>query len=406
MKIKFYKLNIGEILILIALFLFIFNEVLTKYISTIFSYIDDFTLILILIYYGINTIKKKTNTFSHKYEIRILILFIVLYVIGILGNVLSKFQGNSFAIVVDMLSWMKFFISYIFLINTIKKDKAKVYYEYIVKVGKLIIALSFILEMFNLTTDFRLVEGYEKFGIKAFSFFGHPSFASSILAGFISALLVEPKKNKIWILLGLVLIAATLRTKAFAFVALVVYALIFFRKKINILKIIMIFLLVIFIGGSQIQYYFLDINASRARALRTSIEIANDYAPIGSGFATFGTPMSGKYYSQAYYIYGLSERWGFMPDHFGYISDGGWATIIAQFGYLGTIIFGIIILFLILSIRDRIKGKKENLIPYIALIGYLLISSTNEIAFSSSYAVFYGILLTVIMLKQQNEEEK
>ena len=80
--------------------------------------------------------------------------------------------------------------------------------------------------------------------------------------------------------------------------------------------------------------------------------------------------------------------------------------MIGQFGYLGTIVFCIIIIFLILSLKERIKQNTSNLLPHIALIGYLLISSTNEVAFSSSYAIFYAIILAVIILKQQNKEEK
>lgn len=407
MKLKFFKLNIIEIIMLITLFIFVFNESLTKYVSPIFSYIDDFIIIFIYIFYLINLIKKKGKIKFSKYEVKIFIAYIFLYVVGVLGNSLSKFQDNIFAILIDMLSWTKFFIAYILLVNIIKKDRVKTYYDYIAKMGKLIIVLGLILETLNLTTDLKLVDGYEKFGIKAFAFFGHPSFTSSIIAGFVALLLIEPKKNIKWILLGLVLMATTLRTKAIAFVCLIIYSLIFLRKNINLLKTIMIFLIVLVVGWSQIQYYFLNPNASRARALNASIEIANDYAPIGSGFATFGTIMSGQYYSKAYYEYGLSERWGFMPEHYGYISDGGWATMIGQFGYLGTIIFCIIILFLILSVKERIKlNKRNNILPYIALIGYLLISSTNEVAFSSSYAIFYAIILAIIILKQQNKEEK
>lgn len=144
---------------------------------------------------------------------------------------------------------------------------------------------------------------------------------------------------------------------------------------------------------------FLDETASRARALKASIQIANDYFPTGSGFASFGTTMSGRYYSKAYEVYGLSERWGFTEEHYGYVSDGGWATIIGQFGYIGTIIFLCMILFFILSIRDRLYGKTRYIVPYIALIGYIFISSTNETAFSSNYAVFYAILLAITVLK-------
>lgn len=405
MNIKFYKLNISEIFLGILLFLFIFNEILTQHISSFFSYIDDFAIVLIILFFIIKIIRQKGKIELEKNEIRILILYMLIYSLGIFGNFISKFQDESVAIIIDMLSWIKFFIGYVCLVNLIKKDKVNNYYDCLIKIGKVIIVIGIVLEILNLTTDIQLVDGYEKYGIKAFSLGGHPSFASAIFAGFTVLLLMEPKKNKFWIVLSMVLVAATLRAKGIAFVCLVVYALFFFRKNISNLKIIMVGLLVIMVGWNQIEYYFFNENASRARALNTSIEIANDYLPIGSGFATFGTIMSGKYYSDAYEKYGLSERWGFTKENYGYISDGGWATIIGQFGYVGVVLFIGVIIFLILSLKNRI-GNCKNIVPYISIILYMLISSTNETAFSSNFAVFYAILLSIIVLKQTEERKE
>lgn len=401
---KCYKLNVSQILWGGLLFLFIFNEILTQHISSFFSYIDDIAIVLIILFFIIKIIRQKGKIELEKNEIRILFLYIVIYCLGILGNFISKFQDKSIAIIIDMLSWTKFFIGYICLVNLIKKDKVNNYYDCLIKIGKLIVIIGIVLEILNLLTDIQLVDGYEKYGIKAFSLGGHPSFTSAIFAGFTVLFLVEPKKNKFWIALSMILVTATLRSKGIAFVCLVIYALIFLRKNISVLKIITVGVLAVIVGWNQIQYYFFNENASRARALNTSIEIANDYLPVGSGFATFGTIMSGKYYSDAYEKYGLSERWGFTRENYGYISDGGWATIIGQFGYLGAVLFVCVIIFLILSLKNRI-GSCKNMIPYISIIMYMLISSTNETAFSSNFAVFYAILLSIIVLMQSERKE-
>lgn len=405
MKVRYYKLNIREIIILVLLLLFMFNgAIINTY--PIFAYIDDFAIIAIILATIIKIIKDKGKLRLEKNEKNILLCYILIYMLGILGNISSQFQNNKIAILLDMLSWTKFFIAYICLVNIINPKRVDAYYDYLIKIGKILIIIGVILEILNLFTDIKLVDGYEKYGLKAFSLGGHPAFTSAILAGFTSILLVEPKRNKIWIIFGLLLAAATLRSKAIAYVCLVIYALIFLRKNINIIKILMLGILVIAVGWTQIQYYFLNENATRARALNISLKIATDYFPTGSGFASFGTNMSGKYYSKAYEKYGLSERWGFTEENYSYVSDGGWATIIAQFGYIGTIIFLCMLIFLILSIKDRVYGKNNYIVPYIALIGYVLISSTNETAFSSNYAVFYGILLAIIALKTINKGRK
>lgn len=256
MKIRYYKLNIKEIVAIVLLFLFVFNEFLTEYVSSIFSYIDDCAIIVIIIAVIIQIVKYRGKLTMDKYEIYVLACYVLIYIIGICGDISSQFQNNKLAILLDMLAWTKFFIAYICLVNIIKPEKVNVYYDYLVKVGKIIIIIGLILEILNLFTDIQLVEGHEKYGLKAFALGGHPAFTSAILAGFTSIFLVEPKKNKIWIVLELLLVAATLRAKALAYVCLVIYALIFLRKNINFTKILILGILILVVGWTQIQYYF------------------------------------------------------------------------------------------------------------------------------------------------------
>lgn len=408
MKNKYKKPKLIDISLMLILFLFVFNGFFTKYISGVFSYIEDIAMIVMILIFMIQIIRKRGKIYLEKYEKVILVSYVLIYILGIIGNIVSEFQESKFAILVDILSWTKFFIAYIGLVNIIKKDTADKYYLYLVSFAKLIIVIGLVLELLNLTTNIELADKlYARFGIGAFSLFSHPAFTSSIFAGLTSILLVEPKKNKVWIFFGLILTAATLRAKSIAFVCLIIYSLIFLRNNKNVLlKVLILGMLVVIVGWSQIQSYFLDPTASRARVLNTSIEIANDYFPTGSGFATFGTMISGQYYSKAYDEYGLNDRWGFREDAYSFVADGGWATIIGEFGYIGTILFIVILICLILSIKERTYETKVQVLPYISLIGYLLISSTNEAAFNSNYALLYAIILAVIVKKQQSDSKE
>lgn len=403
---KFDKAKVLDFTLIIILFFFVFNVVLTRYVSPYFSYIEDGMILVLICIFIVNCIKKRGKIRLEKHEKIIIISYFFIYILGILGNIISGFQSNIFAIMVDMLSWTKFFIGYIGLVNIIKKERAERLYVYLLNLAKFVVIIGLVLEILNLTTSLELAQKtYAKFGIKAFSLFGHPAFASSIFAGFTALFLLEPKKNKLWIILSLILVAATLRSKSFAFVCLIIYSVLFLRKNINALKILSAIVLIVVVGWSQIQNYFLNINGSRARVLNTSVQIANDYFPIGTGFATFGTMISGQYYSEAYNEYGLNDRWGFREDAYSFVADGGWATMIGQFGYIGTMLFVVMLICLLLSIKRRSNGKNTQLLPYIALIGYLLISSTNEAAFNSNYAVLYAIILAVLVKKQQIRRE-
>lgn len=400
------KTKFIDIVLMIILFLFVFNAPLSEHINSAFSYIDDVTMVILILIFGILIIRKKGKVFIGQHEKIILISFGLMYVLGLIGNIISEFQNNLFAILVDMLSWTKFFIAYVGLVNILKEHTANKYYGYLKKFSKFMIIIGIILEILNLTTDIELTLPWlGRYGIKAFALFSHPTFASAIFVGLTSILLVEPKKNAIWILLGLILIGATLRTKSIAFIGMIIYSLLFFRKKINIFKVVIIGVLVVIVGYSQIQFYFLDFEAPRAKLLSTSIKIANEYFPTGSGFATFGTTMSGKFYSKAYEKYGLNNNRGLTEDSYSYIGDGGWASIIGEFGYIGTALFLLMIVCVILSIKSRIYQSGVQFLPYISLLGYLLISSTNETAFNSNYTVLYAIILAIIVKKQQKDTD-
>ena len=292
MKDNYIKPKLIDLVLMLILFLFVFNGALSKYISGVFSYIEDFAIIIMLVIFIIQIIRKNGKICLEKHEKAILISYIIIYVLGITGNIVSELQVSTFAILVDILSWTKFFIAYIGLVNIIKKDTADRYYLYFVNFTKFLIVLGLILEILNLTINLELADkAYDRFGIRVFSLFAHPAFTSSIFAGLTSILLFEPKKNKLWIFLGLLLTGATLRAKSIAFICLIIYSLIFLRNNRNVLlKVLILGIFVGIIGWSQIQSYFLDATASRARVLNTSIEIANDYFPTGSGFATFGPP--------------------------------------------------------------------------------------------------------------------
>ncbi len=77
----------------------------------------------------------------------------------------------------------------------------------------------------------------------------------------------------------------------------------------------------------------------RILAYKTSIQIAKDYFPIGSGPATFASRGSMENYSPIYVKYGLADVWGFGefdPVHF--YNDTYWAQIVGQYGVIGVLL--------------------------------------------------------------------
>lgn len=281
MKIKIYKMKISEFIICILLLMVIFSEILSKYISNIFSYCDELFVIFVLI---LSIIKLCLHSHSdlNDNERNIVILYIVLSIIGIIGNNNTNYQKVKFAIIIDWIGWLKFFAMYVGCMFIIKKENANKYYNIMLQNIKIILVFFTILEILSILKVINLSPGYVRFGIQSFSIFGHPSAASSILAAFIGFLLFDYDKNKKWVYIALILSFATFRFKAIVFCLVVLYTKLFLGRKISFFKVIFIISIAIIIAWPQIKFYFLEPTASRARALNVSIKIANDNIPLGS----------------------------------------------------------------------------------------------------------------------------
>lgn len=403
MKIKIFKLNLFEILICILLVFTIMSEMLSTEVNDIFSYSDEIFVIVVIIAGIIKSFSKVP-----KWKIQELIIFVILliiYIIGIVGNKISNIQENTFAISIDMLNWIKFWGTYLFLQSIIKKEKISKYYELFVSLIKILLVVSLILELLNILDINVLTNKYDRFGLHSFCFIdGHPSAASSVFAVCICVLLYNYKKNKKWIMIAIAMEILTFRFKAIAFVIALIIEIVIMRRRVSITKIVFISGILIAVAWQPIKYYFLDSTASRAVALSTSIKIAKEYNPIGLGFATFGTSPSGKFYSNAYKIYGLSHRWGFTEDNYSYIGDGGWASIIGQFGFWGTILFFSMIILLYFAIKSRCFNKTK--IYILGLLTYMLIASTNEVFFCSAYSILFSMALVILIKKEEYENNE
>lgn len=399
---KLEKLN--TILIICLLVLTIFSTPLKSLLNINFNYSDELLTIYILCICIYKFIKKELVL--SKNDMFIIFLLVLIDLIGLIGNIVSKYQTSLFAILVDVLGWQKLVVTYIGFKDLINKSKVEKYYEIINIISKIIIILGCIFEVLNLFNIVVLAPEHKRFGINAFSIMGHPSMSCAIFAFIICWMLREPQKNMLWIIISLLLEIATLRTKAFAFCGAVILCYIFSRdNKKLVAKLICLGSVMLLIAMSSIKFYFLDPNASRAKALNVSIKIANSMFPVGSGFGTYGSKMAGEYYSSVYEKYELSNIYGFTENNSSFIGDGGWATIIGQFGYIGTALFVIILCLIVKNVINK-HTEIQKLVPFICIMIYFLISSTNEPAINNSYIVFLGLFASMLEIENSNRIEE
>ena len=384
-------------LFIIIIYFLLFQNFIQNYIG-IFRYFDEilaiFSIPIIVFYF----LSKKEKTIK-KYDLFITVFLMIIGIIGVYSSLKYKYQPIKI-VLSDRLLFYKFFLIY-YLFNIFNKngflDRRN---DDIVKHIKFIIVFFFIFTILNYI--FKLFPSNYRYGIMVNRlFFEQPTNLVATSVFLLTALIYFEKKIdlKYIIIIGIV-IASTLRMKAFIF--LLVFSIITiyvekFNKKVNFSKILIIALICLCIAFEQIQYYFLGENdIARTVLLNTSIEIANDYFPLGTGFATFGSHFSATSYSPIYTIYGIQNVHGLTKENSFFISDSFWPMILGQFGFIGFALYFICIILILFKIQKSYSEQnKYAYISKLSVLAYLMISSTSESAFVNPMAILLAIMLAI-----------
>jgi hypothetical protein len=149
---------------------------------------------------------------------------------------------------------------------------------------------------------------------------------------------------------------------------------------------------------------------SRAVLLVKSIEIGNDFFPFGTGFGTYASYFSGKYYSWVYELYGIDKVFGITKSNPMFIADQFWPMVLGQFGYPGLIAYILILYKFIMLFLKLLKEKASALLSQrmlVALLGLflLIIDSSSDAIFTQDRAVVIFILMALIVNVQTNKSE-
>ena len=139
--------------------------------------------------------------------------------------------------------------------------------------------------------------------------------------------------------------------------------------------------------------------------MQDSLTIAGQLFPLGSGFATFGTYMSGEYYSPLYYEYGLNTVWGLWPSNPTFVSDSFWPAILAQFGFIGLVVLVYLLVETGKSIAGDAGAKGIRFAAFGTVPIYLLIPEhVPDASFFNFYGPFYALTIAAIVSHDKHEE--
>lgn len=212
-------------------------------------------------------------------------------------------------------------------------------------------------------------------------------------------------KDMIMIWCALSLAVFTLRAKAIAAtIAIVVMYITLFAVK-RYAKIIGLLggaAAAIMVGWNQFSFYFGAAAQARgdfirAKLLRDSISLAKQFFPLGTGYGTFGSNVAAEYYSPLYIAMGYSRIAGGSKEDNSYLKDSFWPIIIAQFGWIGLLLFAYFLVGLVRKVFELYKINRYLFWAGISVIIYEVIASIAESAFFHPVAIPLFCVLGLII---------
>lgn len=366
--------------------------------ATGFTYIDE-AMTLFLLAAATKAAMGKTRSVSLGFRALAAILLMLSVVsMGLLSNAVWGVQTKPAPILIDLFTCVKFPIALISAC-VVFAEPGPVFFRTVETEAKIVAAVLLVLGVANLFFDFGMGTD-PRYGLRAsfMAVFGHPTYLVFACVGLSVILLTNWRWNLPWILMVLAVTSLSLRSKGLVYAALVIALLVLFyrRNKLSVFHIAICVALAFLIAYDQFEAYFQTDGYARTELLRTSFEIAHDFAPLGSGLATYGSAVTAEpqYYSPLYYQYGLSTVWGLTPDRTAFLSDAFWPTVLGQFGWVGLVLYAGMIAALF-SFAYHLTSKTR--LAALCCFLYLLISSTSESAFFNPQSVYLAVCLSLAM---------
>lgn len=360
-----------------------------------FRHVDELIVIIFLMYVFINI------SFLQKRKGKLLLAWGIFITLGLVSSIAFGYQDIYAAFIDGVLIINKFvigyFTAYIYVLCGKRTISERVY-----KAAKFITVILFLLAVH----DFILPPFFEKADFRYFVYsiklmFPH---ATYLAATGITLLIYFGYKNYknsnfVYMFMSGFLAMATLRGKAVGFV--LVYWLIYlfvyvFKARHYLFTIASGGIAALLIGMNQIQgYFFTKAYSPRLILLKDSISLAIKHFPFGTGYGTFGSSMAAEHYSVLYTQLGYEDYWGMGSKSNMFLTDGFWPVIIAQFGFLGLMVFVFVVCYFFKQSIRIIKINKNAGFAMLLIMIDMMINSLAETAFFNPTALMLFVLFGV-----------
>lgn len=384
------------VFVIMFYFLVILGNIIDQYVSFL-SWADEFFAILLLVSY-IGKFKKLDI-----YDRKILKLLFLFFIVGLIPTFLYRIQTDNIVLIKDVVLFSKFFVGITlskFIINDRKKNALV---KAVKKPTKILIIIIFICGILNIFVDLHM-GGEIRHGLRCFQFYyTHYTFLVASTIFMLSIMLYKNSFYNKYSIMCLLILLFTLRSKAIVFVLIYVVLSIYKKKNINLnfRNCIALGMVSFWAVSDKISDYI----SWGVYNLRTGLHIvgfaiACDYFPWGSGLGTFGSNLSFLAKSSLYSKYGLNHSQAMGDDVEGaFISDTFWPYVYGQFGFVGFVIYLLMLIIMFRSLNNR-RTDSDYFYPALLLLLYLVIGSFAEATFTNQTGIFAAMFINLFLYRK------
>lgn len=387
------KIKLNSSLFIFLMYVFILWEGIQT-IVPFFSYWDELFVPFFLVIFFI----KRGRLFNQKRTL--IIPIIMLFIAGLFGTILFRFQVLG-AVIEDCLVILKFpcALGLFYLLsdgNEFERYHSRIFIH-------LKLQIYFLLLMVVANRFFHFFPTYGNvLGIFMGDslFYTHPTYFAGCIGYLLCMciLLGEYYNVNLLVLILLILGVDTLRFKMIAWCVITFFLCWFVlieKRRISFPKLSILGIIALLIGRNKIVYYFVQLRGTSARSalVSASFKIMKDFFPIGTGFGSFGSGASAKYYSQVYGIYNLNLIYGLGSTHTRFITDTFWPMIIGEFGAIGLLSFMSFLLLIFLDIQKLFSINRRLYCCCFCAFVYLLVSSVAEPIYVNGICIPFAFLI-------------
>lgn len=376
------------------------------------TYLDEIIGLISLTYVARYVIKNFRKL--RKQEAIVVFSIFMIIVWGIISNITSGVSRIIFTILVDLIAETKviacFFMMRYSFTDKKRNDFLRIWY----RTSQLFLLIAFVFGILTLFVNTGMYSQV-RYGIPSYHFIYEHAFQFTTVE--IAALLIvelyEHRRfarfNRNWLYIALITLGLTTKAPAFVYIVITLFLIPYLRKKkkISFKAILLLAIMVILVGGYQIENYLLKPDTPRNLFTVYSIKTANDFFPFGSGFATFGSDQAARNYSPLYEKYGFTHMWGLGKVNGWFLSDNFWQAALAQFGWIGFFIYLIpyIYIYKFVSIK-KYPGTIKALI-YANIFQFYVHAFGSAILSSASGVIGFMVLGILLCNNDERcEEEK